>query len=321
MNKPEWPNLVEESSKCSEPLVDRQIWTAIQKGQLVSDQAVQTSAKYACYEMRIGQTVQQLATHLTPGSNDLYVGKDIPESGDFAIRPGDTFKLFAAEKLHMPADVFAIAIPVGNLYKLGLNPETTFADPGFSGEFFVTVCNYSPRIVKLRVGDPLARVFFFHLGVRPERIHEGQPRATPLSIERVNRPSNESLLMKGESAVLKQILEAVDPPHYEHAFVTERIISFHRSGTEKRLATMERQNAAMTIVNLLSFLCAIVVVTVYLGSLLHDVWPEFTTDLVSKAGIGTVIWALTSLVVKPIRESAMGAIGVLSKGKAECEKP
>ena len=44
-----------------------------------------------------------------------------------------------------------------------LVPENTYADPGFGESLYVTVTNISNRIIELRYGDPIARIFFYRL--------------------------------------------------------------------------------------------------------------------------------------------------------------
>jgi deoxycytidine triphosphate deaminase len=310
VNKSEWPKLVAEAVALQGALVDEQIRAAISKGQLISSGAVEASSKYACYELRIGTKIQQLVMDGNPGpENDLYRERNIPDDGIFTIKPGGTFKIYAIEELYMPSDVFALIIPVGNLYKLGLNPETSFADPGFAGAFYVTVCNYSPRIVKLRVGDALARIFFFPLSRRPDKIHDSKPRDLPPAIERVKRPTEADLLNKGETIVLTEILAAVDPPHYEHAFVTHRLVSLHRRELDERLIRIEGHYASITLVSLVSLLAVLVIGIEYAGSMFNAYFPAFFHG-VAQSLVAAAIWGLIALGVPPIRRAFLSAVGL-----------
>lgn len=210
-------------------------------GQLVRN-GIDENAKYACYELRIGDRIEELVMDNNGDEQqDIYRSKHIPEDGVFKIIPGQTFKIFAKETLNMPSDVTAFAFPVGNLYKLGVHPETTFADPGFQNEFYITVCNYSPRIVKLKVGEPLARLFFFHLNATPARRHSGNPRPMPPSVERVPRRTPEELAALQELDLIGSVLSSVDPPHYEHAFVTQRVAVEHRKQVEDELNALRKE--------------------------------------------------------------------------------
>jgi deoxycytidine triphosphate deaminase len=241
MNRPEWPKLAAGTKDCVGVLLDREITEAMRRGQLIAQDGDAKAAKYACYELHIGRKVHQLVMDDMPGPlSDLYRVKNIPADGIFHINPDETFTIYAAEQFFMPADVFAITIPVGNMYRLGINPATSFVDPGFSGPFYLTVCNYSTRIVKLRVGDPLARVFFFRLPDRPTQIYDTDPREVPPLVARVERPDLEKLLERGEAAVIAQVMKDVDPPHYEHAFVTERMLSHHRMAIDTQLVKLRQ---------------------------------------------------------------------------------
>jgi len=312
MNKADWPTLEKELKAGEGFLTDREIAGAINKGQLISDAADLANAKYACYEVRIGPHIQQLVMDQTPGDeNDLYREKNIPEDGVFRIKPSETFKIYAAEQLYIPADVFAITIPVGNMYKLGLNPETTFADPGFAGRFYVTVCNYSPRVVRLRVGDPLARVFFFKLSSRPDRIHDSRPRELPPSIERVHRPDLTELMSKGEKAVLEGVLDLVDPPHFEHVFVTGRIFSHHQENTRSELLKLQRDTARATLITLLSFFLVTLLAIVYIASLVQSHWPSFFGNIFANFVTALVLWAATVFFIAPLRRQFFGSIATL----------
>jgi len=316
MNKPDWPTL-DNGLKAGEGfLTDREIAQAIQKGQLIAHGADPVSAKYACYEVRIGPHIQQLVMDQNPGDeNDLYREKQIPEDGVFRIKPSETFKIYAAEELYVPADVFAITIPVGNMYKLGLNPETTFADPGFAGDFYVTVCNYSPRVVRLRVGDPLARVFFFKLLSRPDRIHDSKPRELPPSIERVRRPDISELMNKGDKAVLADVLNLVDPPHFEHAFITGRIFSHQHENTSSEILVLQLNTARLTLLMLLSCFLVTLMAIVYLGSFVASRWPNFFGNILAEFVANLLIWCAVLVLIAPLRRQFLDSIATLRSSR------
>jgi deoxycytidine triphosphate deaminase len=298
VNKPEWPNVFGMAKGREGFLIDKEIRAAIQNGQLVVN-GQDSQAKYACYELQIGSDIQQLVLDREPGArNDLYRGKEISSDGSFQIYPGETFKIVAKESLNIPADVCAFAIPVGNLFRLGLNPETTFADPGFAREFFVTVCNYSRHVVKLNVGDPLCRLFFFKLAQRPDHIHDSNPRAVPLAVERIPKPAAAKLRKIGVSAVLDEVLKDVDPPHFQHAFVTGQFIELRRSW------------AATTVTAMAALLIVLVIFAVYLGTLLKVWWPEVFGHVLAELGLGGATYALL-FFIKPFRRAALEAVVIL----------
>jgi deoxycytidine triphosphate deaminase len=283
MNKKDWPKLAANANSTTGFLLDQQIADAIEQWQLISQHADFSAAKYACYELHIGTRVRQLVMDPTSVSKgDLYHEKAISDNGEFIVGPGETFTLSAAEELNIPADVFALTIPVGNMYRLGLNPETSYADPGFSGEFYVTVCNYSNRNVRLKIGDPLARAFFFHLSDRPQRIHESKPRQVPPSVEPVARPSRQELEAKGDAVLLAEVLESVTPPHFEHAYVTERVVSAYRQQITSEVLAARRQADVAVVIGALTFLVAITYSFVTAMAFAKTAWPDLFGNLLAE---------------------------------------
>jgi deoxycytidine triphosphate deaminase len=297
MNKENWPRLEANVNWQSGFLIDEEIKRAMANNQLVRNGDAQR-ARYASYELRIGPNVQQLVMDDNGQPNrDIYRAKHIPEDETFVIQPGETFKIYAVESIMMPANVLAFAIPVGIMYKLGLNPETTFADPGFEGDFYITICNYSPRVVRLKVGDPLARVFFFKLRERPDIIHESRPREMPPAVERVPRPSAEELEAVGELAVLTNVLGCVDPPHYQHAFVTNRVISVQRRQMEDELAQLRRQLRVVRWVVLGLGVAVVCMLVVFGYRAAAGRWPTLTEGTIASL-LATAIWLGGGKVLK-----------------------
>lgn len=224
-NNPNWPKLSDELSNPGPGiLTDKEILEAMSKGLLIQNGKVD-NARYASYELDIGDRVEELIIEVQEAGKHNYRGKNLSDGDEFEVYPGETLKLYALEKLYMPADAVATATPVGYLFKLGLTPEPSFVDPGFNGEYYLIVCNYSRNIVTLRVGDPLARLQFFQLHDRPLTIHDGVAaiRPTPQFVKKLPVPSQEDLEKRAEDDILEDVLGAAAPLHYEHAFVTKRV--------------------------------------------------------------------------------------------------
>ena len=301
MNKENWPKLEANINWQSGFLVDFEIQRAIANNQLIRNGDV-SQAKYASYELKIGSQVQQLVMDDNGDPNrDIYRVKSIPDDDSFIIQPGETFKIYAAERLFMPSNVLAISVPVGIMYKLGLNPETTFADPGFEGDFYITVCNYSPRIVRLKIGDPLARVFFFKLRERPEVIHESHPREMPPSVERVPRPTPDELAKAGEVALLQAVLGNVDPPHYQHAFVTNQLIGTQREAVDASFEKIGQQLRALRRVVVAIGAAALVLVVLAGYRVFMGYWPELTTGIIASL-IATFVWGTICWIIQKINK-------------------
>jgi deoxycytidine triphosphate deaminase len=181
--------------------------------------------RQASYELRLSNEVEYLV--LQDGEERPTAKYERPANGidkTLRIDPGQTVKAQVCEIFNLPNDVVAHVIPVGNIYKIGLSPETTFADPGFEGGFYIVLSNYSQRVVELRVGQPIARVEFIRLAKATKKPHPGAKHTSepPIWPRRVSRPSKEELSAKGVDLLLDQ-LEKNDPPHCEHAYVTREI--------------------------------------------------------------------------------------------------
>lgn len=224
-------------------LTDVDIERALSQGYLLIPRtAKHENIRYASYQLRIGRLVHFLAReHNEQGEEKTYWKEYEMKDGQwFEIRPGATAKIYSEEDVNIPENVMAHATPVGNLYELGLTPEVTYADPGFSGGFWVVVCNYSSRIVELRAGDRLARMEFIKLHDRPKKIHGGQKNIRGL--ERYPLPpkklSEEELGKLDIGEILRTVSTRVDPPHYEHAFVTGRV----RANIEAKLTELKSQD-------------------------------------------------------------------------------
>lgn len=304
MNNPGWPKLDQPNLPASAFLRDADIQAAMDKGLLLTG-GDKHRAKYACYELVIGTKVEQLVPPDGGPGSDLYRVKDV-SNGSITIQPGETFKVYAAEQLNMPADVFALAIPVGVLYKLGLNPETTFADPGFRREFFVTLANYSNRIVTLKVGDPLARMFFCRLGERPERIHDSVVRDTPHAVSRVQRPTDADLGKMREDELLRSVLEQVDPPHFQHAYVTNRLLL-------NQFAELGRRTALVTVMGFVGMLLIVTIGTVEVYRAWEATNPTLAQGTLASL-IANALWAIPLLLVPRTRRVIVGAAIELLRG-------
>jgi deoxycytidine triphosphate deaminase len=311
-----WHSLDKDVKSDQGFLVDSEIAKAIGKGQLLVG-ADASHAKYACYEVHIGPEIHQLVVDETPGDEkDLYRIKAIPDDQLLRIKPGETYKIYAAEKLRLPDDVFALSVPVGNMYKLGLNPETTFADPGFSGDFYITICNYSPRVVKLKVGDPLARMFFFHLSGAPDRIHDSRPRILlPPSVERVPPPDLESLEKEGEESVLRRVLELVSSPHFDHAYVTQRLFAHYREQIGGEVRQLQRRAASLVIVNQVVLCGVAAYLLLTAGSFVRQKWPGLFNDIVVNWAAALLPFLALALIA-PLRRAFMSAVATIRDAEA-----
>ena len=203
------------------------------------------------------------------------------------IDPGHTVKVFTLEFFKMPTNVVAHVFPVGNIYKLGLSPETTYADPGFDGPFYIVICNYSSRVVELEVGKPIARVEFIRLARSTKKPHPGvggitEPRLWP---RRIDRRPIEALRQLGVDTLLDE-LDRSDPPHFEAAFIAREVkrqLVTHEADWQKQIVLLGRKIARLSF-------CAYVVGIIIGSWLIAFGWRHLPTSVQAKVADETVKW-------------------------------
>jgi deoxycytidine triphosphate deaminase len=257
-------------------LVDEEIRTAIKKGILLTaetsdlDRVRQTS-----YELRLSTKVEYLEIDESSGEvNAKYVRPANGIENILKIEPGQTLKVLTMESFFLPANVTARITPVGNVYKLGLSPETTYADPGFSGEFYLVLCNYSSRVVELRVGQPIARIEFTKLPKSTRKPHPGaqkvgEPQLWP---KRIERRDSDALRQLGLEVLLKE-LDEKDPPHVEHAFIAREVhnqLNQQLEALSAELNSARRFNATV----LLGLYISLVIAVCYFVGFIWDKLPS-----------------------------------------------
>jgi len=116
--------------------------------------------------------------------------------------------LYTKEEFQLAADFVGLVFSRGLLFARGLAPETTYVDPGFQGEFYITVVNINENAVRLYQDMFLARLFTFRLD---EPVDEGYvpgkekgieqqlceiPVTKILSYEELNKMKDSELLEK-----------------------------------------------------------------------------------------------------------------------------
>lgn len=146
-------------------LVDWQLKHALDHNMLIvpgtwSD----SSIRHASYTLRLGDKVElALCSDSNQEERRDFVVHDLKHGDHLDLNPGDTAKLFSIEILDLPKDILAFTVARGLMFFEALVPENTYADPGFNGTLYTTVTNASNRVVRLHYGDPIARLFLYHL--------------------------------------------------------------------------------------------------------------------------------------------------------------
>jgi deoxycytidine triphosphate deaminase len=209
-------------------LRDEEIKAALRMDMLLltsirSREALIDRVRQASYELRLSPQVKYLKFK-DDGTQAQYEEPVNPLAKTLRIDPGQTVKAYAIEVFNIPTNIVAQVTPVGNLFKLGLSPEISYADPGFDGDFWLIISNFSTRVVELVVGDPIARVTFTKLAKGTTRPHPGSAEVREPSLwpRRVDRRSVDALRQQGVDSLLAE-LETHDPPHVEHAFIVKAV--------------------------------------------------------------------------------------------------
>jgi deoxycytidine triphosphate deaminase len=167
-------------------LTDRAIRRALNEGYLITRGTwSEGSIRHASYTLRIGARIE-VADFARANVEDrrIFVRHDLHAGEHIDVRPGDTAKLYAIEILDLPNEVLAFSVARGLFFFEALLPENTYADPGFNGDFYITVTNLSHRVVRLQYEAPIARLFFYQLAEAIEEpFRQGAARGIPQRLE------------------------------------------------------------------------------------------------------------------------------------------
>jgi deoxycytidine triphosphate deaminase len=245
-------------------MADTEIAAAIQAGMLLDPSTADLNhVRQTSYELRLSENIEflLLGDHENGESEAKYVRNANGVGSQLEILPGTTVKVETMERFDIPTNVAAHITPVGNVYKLGLSPETTYADPGFDGAFFMILCNYSSRIVRLKIGQPIARIEFVRLAKSTSKPHGGyktikEPLLWP---RRVPKRLLSDLQQVGVEGLLSE-LERGDPPHFEHAFIARQVrleVSNQVGQLKQKLAEQQRVIACFKLVSYLAVAIAV----------------------------------------------------------------
>lgn len=244
----------------SSVLTDGDIRIAGEQGFLFSGGFDAQKVKYSSYELRING--YELLTFQT--TEDRWSTPHDRTKDTVVLHPGETARVFASEVLAMPTNVMAHAIPVGQLFASGIAAEATFADPGYSGDFYVTLINLSNKTLSIAYQSPLARLEFYKLGKEVEHPHDGSRRSPKFVI-----PSDPLALTDGELAArdpaewIEDLLTPLPSDRYDRRYqIAGYVLGVHA----KQLATAERASARIEA-------WLIVIGLILIGVLVVLAWP------------------------------------------------
>jgi deoxycytidine triphosphate deaminase len=271
----------------SSVLTDGDIRAAGEQGFLFSGGFDPEKVKYSSYEIRING--YELLTFETTAERWSTPHDRTPDT--VVLHPGETARVFAKEILSMPTNVLAHAIPVGQLFSSGLAAETTFADPGYTGDFYVTLINLSNKTLSIAYQSPLARLEFYKLGKAVEHPHDGSRRSPKFVI-----PSNPRTLTDSELAArdltdwIQDLATPLPSDRYDRRYqVAGHVLSGHAA----QLATGHRAIARVEA-------WLIVIGLVLVGILVVLLWPTIPESVereVSSAVAGPLVAAVVALIL------------------------
>jgi deoxycytidine triphosphate deaminase len=281
------PELPKDIGEPSSVLTDADIRAAGEQGFLFSRGFDPAKVKYSSYELRING--YELLTFET--TEDRWSTPHDRTEDTVVLHPGETARVFASEILSMPDNVLAHAIPVGQLFASGLAAETTFADPGYAGDFYVTLINLSNKNLSIAFQSPLARLEFYKLGKAVEHPHDGSRRSPKFVIPSDPRTLTDTELAARDLADwIRDLVTPLPSDRYDRRY---QVAGHVLSGHSTQLATVQRAIARVEA-------WLIVIGLVLVGILVVLLWPiipESIAKEISRGVAGPLVAAVIALIV------------------------
>jgi dCTP deaminase len=135
-------------------LNDIQIKEFSNQGLLISKGFKSENVLQACYELR--------ASNIYYDQSNGFERIDIIESNyDYIlIKPKQSVIIITIEELKIPHNCLGRILTKGKLFSIGLLPINTYADPGFIGNLGIIFHNNSTDYLKIKKGEPIAKIEF-----------------------------------------------------------------------------------------------------------------------------------------------------------------
>jgi deoxycytidine triphosphate deaminase len=171
--------LPEDISQPASILTDQEIREAVHRGYLIEEHFNIDSAKHSSYEVHFSANAQILEY---AGDRTTH-RPHAPINRMIVIPEGATVIVYSQELFRIPRNVLCHVTVLGQLFTCGLSAGSTYIDPGYSGQLYISMTNVSPMTLQLPVGSPLARVEFFRLGSPARFPHPGMTGARDIELE------------------------------------------------------------------------------------------------------------------------------------------
>ena len=147
-------------------LNDTNIISLCEEGLLIEENFSKERVKQACYELRCSNIYYNLTHDRIP--------KEVKEKEYILIKPKQTLVVITKECLNLPSDILGRVLTKGVLFSIGILPINTYADPGFSGKLGIVLHNLSNSYLKIKPGEPIAKIEFTKLEQKVDKPYEGQ---------------------------------------------------------------------------------------------------------------------------------------------------
>lgn len=145
-------------------LCDKHIRAALDDGFLIDQGSWDASfIRHASYSLRLGFQVRVKPITPEREEDNAFIIRNLTKDALLEIQPGEIALLYTWEHLNLPSNMLAFSVARGLLFADALTPENTYVDPGFVGNIYITIVNTSNRVIRLKQGMPIARMFFYKL--------------------------------------------------------------------------------------------------------------------------------------------------------------
>lgn len=136
---------------------------------LIEENFDKEMVKQCCYELRSSEKYIILSEN-----NQTICTLDRKTDDYILIKPSHQVVIITKEKLNIPGNIIGRIMTKGKLFSIGLVPVNTYADPGFKGNLGIVFCNLSNHYIKIKPGEPIAKIEFSKILGSVNKIYSGQ---------------------------------------------------------------------------------------------------------------------------------------------------
>lgn len=148
-------------------LTDINIQEYVDKNLLIKNNFTSVGIKQACYELR--------ASNIFYNPIESSDKRTVPDNSDYILlKPNQITVIITEEELFIPDDILGRILTKGSLFSLGINAVNTYVDPGFKGRLGIVFQNQSTKYIKIKVGQPIAKIEFSKLHKSVQTPYHGQ---------------------------------------------------------------------------------------------------------------------------------------------------